>query len=475
LKGGRVAFRQQRQVSLILAQKSLGAIVSSKPFVQQSVALSRLHLDSHNPRHDITEDEPLIIEQLVKAEQIFPLAEDICARGLSPLERLAAIPHPTLDGHFVMVEGNRRLCSLKLLRDPAKAPASERKAFKRLAERKPSLPRSLEIAVFLNRDLANRWIALKHGGQQGGIGTKNWTASQSSRFKNSLVNVSRPNSLALAVLDYAVDAGILTTEQRSGVALTTVTRYLTNPVVRSALGLTSPSEFLINIERSEFDVALSRFLEDVLTGTVHSRSKATDRADYGRNLIASGSSPITKLSDTYSPTDLVAPPQKTNPAAPADAAAGVTPAPRRNNRSPDLGTKIVRAGYAAHISDHTTKRVFDELRDIDALKFTFASAALLRLFMERVCRAYAKKCGLGDTGDLAPLIGRCANHMEQKAGASKSVFQIWRSLSSNPLHYLSPGTLGTYIHGGTTPVLSELRRGWTDLEEGFTLMLDAIR
>ena len=447
--------------------------MASKPFVQQTAALSRLHLDSHNPRHNITEDEPLIIEQLVSGEQILPLAEDICERGLSPLERLAAIPHPTLAGHFVMVEGNRRLCSLKLLRDPAKAPASDRKAFKKLADRKPALPRSLEIAVFPNRGLANQWIALKHGGQQGGIGIKSWTSSQSSRFKNSLDNVARPNSLALAVLDYAVGAGILTAEQRAGLALTTVTRYLTNPVVRSALGLISPSDFLVNVEKSEFDLALSRFLEDVMSGTVHSRSKAAERAEYGRGLIASGHSPATKLPDAYSPSDQVAPPP-TAESQPTATASG-SPASRRNNRSPDLGTKVIRTGYAAHISDHTTKRVFDELRDIDASKFTFAAAALLRLFMERICRSYAKKCGLGDTGDLSAVIGRCATHMERTAGASKSVFQIWRTLSSNAQHYLSPGTLGTYIHGGTTPVLTELRRGWTDLEEGFTLMLDAIR
>lgn len=445
--------------------------MASRLFIQQTAALSRLHLDSHNPRHDVTEDEPLIIEQLVRGEQILPLAEDICERGLSPLERLAAIPHPTLDGHFVMVEGNRRLCSLKLLRDPAKAPLPDRKAFKKLSDRKPTLPRTLEIAVFPNRSIANQWIALKHGGQQGGIGTKNWNASQSSRFKNSLDNVSRPNSLALAVLDYAVDAGLVTGDQRTGIALTTVTRYLTNPVVRSALGLTSPSEFLINVEKSEFDLALSRFLEDVLLGEVHSRSRAPERAEYGRSLIASGHSPATKLPTPYSP-DQTARTRKTD-AEPATGDKQQTS--RRNNRNPDLGTKVVRSGYAVHISDHTTKRVFDELKDIEASKFTFAAAALLRLLMERVCRAYAKKCGLGDTGDLSAVIGRCATYMEQKAGAPKSVFQIWRTLSSNAQHYLSPGTLGAYVHGGTTPVLTELRRGWTDLEEGLTLMLDTIR
>lgn len=447
--------------------------MAPKPFAQHTVALARLHLDSRNPRHDTIEDEPLIIEQLVRGEQILPLAEDICNRGLSPLERLAAIPHPTLDDHFVMVEGNRRLCSLKLLRDPAKAPTFERKAFKKLAGRKPALPRRLEVAVFPNRDLANQWIALKHGGQQGGIGTKSWTSSQSSRFKNSLDYVAKPNSLALAMLDYAVNAGILSSEQRNGIALTTVTRYLTNPVVRSALGLVSPSEFAVNVLKSEFDLALSKFLNDVLSGEVHSRSKAAERAEYGRGLIASGYSPATTVPESYSPLKDVVLESSVDPENKvASVGSSVT---RRNNRSPDLGKKVVRTGYAVHIGDYKTKLVFDELRDIEASKFTFAAAALLRLFMERVCRAYAKKYGLGDTGDLSPVIGRCANHMEQKAGASKSVFQIWRTLSSNPQHYLSPGTLGTYIHGGTTPVLTELRRGWVDLEDGFTLMLEAIR
>jgi len=67
--------------------------MTSKPFTQRTVTLSRLHLDSRNPRHDVTEDEPSIIEKLVRDEQILPLAEDIFKRGLSPLERLAVIPH----------------------------------------------------------------------------------------------------------------------------------------------------------------------------------------------------------------------------------------------------------------------------------------------------------------------------------------------------------------------------------------------
>jgi len=278
--------------------------------------------------------------------------------------------------------------------------------------------------------------------------------------------------LSLAILDYAVNAGLLTVEQQNGIALTTVTRYLTSPIVRSALGLTDRRELIVNVDRSEFNSVLSHFLEDIFSGTVHSRSNSTERAEYGRNLIASGHAPATKLPNSYSPSEQITPESASN--SEVTDTVNDNSARRQNNRNPDFGKKIISANYAAHISDDTTKRVFDELRSIDASKFPFATTALLRVFMERVCRAYAKKCGLGDKGDLSTVVGRCANHMENKAGAPKSIFHVWRVLSSDPKHYLSPGTLGSYIHGGTTPVLSELRRGWTDLKDGFTLMLDAI-
>lgn len=441
----------------------------------QTVLFSKLHLDGQNPRHEATADEPSIIEYLIRHEQVHPLAEDICKRGLSPLERLAVVPHPTLDGHFIMVEGNRRLCAIKLLRDPAKAPSSDRKSFKRLSEQRPVLPRKLDVAVFPTRELANEWIALKHSGAQGGVGTRTWNATQKSRFEESLSGGKRPNALALAVLDYAQDAGLLTPIQRAGIALTTVTRYLSNPVVRSALGLTSASSLLIDVDEGEFNAVLSQFLSDLNDGTeVNSRTKSPDRAAYGRKLLASGLSPSTKLSSPISPA--ATPPQ---PAPAALNQRGTTAqgnsGTSRNNRSPDLGTRVVRSGYAVNIPDPTTKRVFDELRELDGSKFPFAAAGLLRLFMEFVCRAYAKKFGLGETGDLAPVIGRCADHMERKAGATKSVFHVWRVLSSNPSHYLAPGSLSSHVHGGTTPVLSELRRGWTDLEKGFDLMLTALK
>lgn len=79
----------------------------------QSVQFAKLHLDGRNPHHKPTGDEPSIISHLVLNAQIFPSAQDICNRGLSPLERLAATPHPTPNGHYVMVARSLPLCAFR--------------------------------------------------------------------------------------------------------------------------------------------------------------------------------------------------------------------------------------------------------------------------------------------------------------------------------------------------------------------------
>lgn len=79
-----------------------------------SVPLARLHLDPLNPRHDPIADEDEIIAQLLSKEKVLPLAKDIAKRGaVSPLERTGAVRMEGNPGHYVVVEGNRRLCALE--------------------------------------------------------------------------------------------------------------------------------------------------------------------------------------------------------------------------------------------------------------------------------------------------------------------------------------------------------------------------
>ena len=73
---------------------------------------------------------------MCEREEVYPLARDIARHGLNPLERLALIPVKSRGRQitgYTMAEGNRRLCAIKLLGDPERAPANLRKAFEQIA------------------------------------------------------------------------------------------------------------------------------------------------------------------------------------------------------------------------------------------------------------------------------------------------------------------------------------------------------
>ena len=76
-------------------------------------------------------------------------------------------------------------------------------------------------------------------------------------------------------------------EHRKG-KLTTAQRYLGNAFLRDALGLDSSNLDDIARDRSEqdFDVLLSKFSNDLVSGKVNSRSNKDEIKEYSRELVA---------------------------------------------------------------------------------------------------------------------------------------------------------------------------------------------
>ena len=103
------------------SSKKDGNISSDLELGDQLISISKLHLDSNNPRHDPLKNDVEVIAQLCNTELVSELASDISRRGLlNPLEVLGVIPYEGLPGHYIAVEGNRRVCALILLNDPVK-------------------------------------------------------------------------------------------------------------------------------------------------------------------------------------------------------------------------------------------------------------------------------------------------------------------------------------------------------------------
>jgi len=338
-----------------------------------------LYLDSQNPRHEPINDQAEIIKHLLKNEQVKHLARDIAEHGLSPIEQFAVIKDKT--GNHLVLEGNRRLCALMLLNDPDRAPEGERTYFKNLIKDKQNFPTNAPCVEFNDRESADIWIERRHEGAQDGVGTRQWDAAQKTRH-----NISRSkndiNALAQALIDTAIQEKFIPAEKGEGL-LTTATRYQSNPLFRKTIGVTSSttdSDVALNVTYDEFKQVVERFTKDLIDpkSVVSSRSDKNDRENYARQLITDGDAPA-KHGKSVKLSAL----QKTNQN-PSGGSTSTSTSKHRNNQNPDNRKGVLPTSFKVIIKNNILKRVFDELRNLNAEEHTLASSFLCRAFLENI-------------------------------------------------------------------------------------------
>lgn len=244
------------------------------------IRFDRVFLNLQNPRHEPFESQDEAIDYLCAKEYVYELAKDLTKVGLNPLELFALLPSSTTGKRvtYVVGEGNRRLCALMLLNDPNLAPPQERKKFQELAANWEPVPELFAI-VFESQEDVDQWIERIHGGLQGGIGRKSWTAEQKTRFSGD-----RKNIVAQKILDYAETRKMIAPEDRKG-KITTAQRFLSNAIFREALGVDASNlEDICRIRTEEdFDKSVRMFVNDLVEGKhVNSRLNKDGIVEYAR-------------------------------------------------------------------------------------------------------------------------------------------------------------------------------------------------
>ncbi len=426
------------------------------PFKFQEVELSRIYLDNNNPRHDPIQDEPAIIAHLIAKEAIRPLAKHIAEAGqMSPLERLAVVAHPKASNAYVALEGNRRICALKLLADPQKAGSEKDKAYFRGLAAKISIPLKSQVVLFRDKETARPWISLRHEGEQGGVGTKSWDPGQKARFNAQGTSTTNPNIQSLLLKEYAQKQRLFTAEELDAISLTTLTRYLSNPVFRATLGLSDNKTLGVLVPQEEFNVVVRRFLSDALKESpdVNSRTNADQRKAYAQKLRSEGVAPTTHKT---SPEDF-----SKLPPAPKDPS---NKNKQRNNRSPDDRKTVIDTKFTANIKNKTLKRLYDELRGIDATEFPFAATYLLRAVIEHAATLLLKQEKKPFQGDLHIKLGHVEKILAIQ-GMSDRELKFLRTMASNKDSTYSPDSLGHFVHGGAVPTHTQAIKLWDNLEQ----------
>lgn len=252
-----------------------------------SVRLDQLFLAMDNPRHEEVGGEPEAIEKLCGTEDIDALARDIAHHGVNPAERLILYPvdeseMPGENTSYFVAEGNRRVCAMKLLKDPDLAPAGIRQSIS-TSSKVWTAPESLDAVVIRDKNRRNHWLQRIHDGVQGGRGRKPWDSEQKTRFFGGSRNV-----LAQMLMDYAEKRGIITREERKG-RISHLSRLLSNELVKNALGIdvtTSVNDLMRNRPEEDFDNILRALLEEARTKTLGSQVRKEAINQYVRNTLA---------------------------------------------------------------------------------------------------------------------------------------------------------------------------------------------
>src|SRR5260370_15387305 len=209
-----------------------------------SMELHKLLVNQENYRFkNVTVDQQEAMLTMLQSQKnkIIELAKDIAEHGLNPTKSLEVIE--TSDGKYVILDGNRRATSLKLITNPNAIPGNYpfKSAFEDLhAKYKDSLPTAVECTVYAEdeQEIADRWILLEHTGENQGRGTVSWDSEQRQRFQSKH---KKELSRLVQVLEFLEAKGI----NISGIQATNLERLIGTTAVRQHLGIDFANKNLV--------------------------------------------------------------------------------------------------------------------------------------------------------------------------------------------------------------------------------------
>jgi hypothetical protein len=147
--------------------------------------VAELHLDARNPRLTVDidpTDEVALLRALVEVYDAFEVAKSISTYGFFPSEPLIAVLE---EGNYVVVEGNRRLSALKLLRSGELRTAvirDRRDEWEALAT-SGKIPPHVPTVIVEDRDAVAPLLGYRHIS-----GIQEWEPWAKARFVASLVD-----------------------------------------------------------------------------------------------------------------------------------------------------------------------------------------------------------------------------------------------------------------------------------------------
>jgi hypothetical protein len=160
----------------------------------QSISVQNLHLDPGNPRLPTAyrnSNEATVINWMLMDASLLELIGSIAQNGFFTGEPLLVIPKDGEAGHYTVVEGNRRLASVKLLHSPEIADSRRETLHELIAEMQSAgiqIPESLPVIEYSSEAEVQQYLGFRHV-----TGIKSWGALAKARYLRKLYTLIGSN------------------------------------------------------------------------------------------------------------------------------------------------------------------------------------------------------------------------------------------------------------------------------------------
>lgn len=428
------------------------------------ISINDLLVNPENYRYTSVESQKEAIDLIVmdQKDKLLNLAKHIMENGLNPNDLVQVSPYAHDKSKYIVVEGNRRVVALKVLHTPTLIDISglERLRDKFLAlksEFKDHIIDSINCSVYTDPSDADKWIKLKHAGQSNGIGTVDWDAQQIQRFEEK---VEGKSSVALQILNFIKNSSVTPKEildNIGSVPITSLSRLIADPDVRRFIGI-EINNGLVTSVLPEVEVlkGFIKIISDLLSPEFKVKRIYTkdDRQDYIKTFSKKSTPDHSKMADK---------PWVLNGSTKNKS----TIQPTKTIISKERKTVIPRK-VKIRISNPKVNAIYEELKKLDAIKFTNACAVLLRVFVELSldCYIYSQKPSkITINSKLREKVQEISLLLESAKIIDKHIAKGIRDQVSIPNGVLSMDTLNAYVHNPNySPIASNVIIAWDNIQ-----------
>jgi hypothetical protein len=439
--------------------------------------IDSLDLDLENPRITLASDQRDAMQKILREQKVrlINLAESIAERGLSPMDRLLVI-RSTRQGRFVVVEGNRRVLAMKLLKNPAlvtdlEMPDAFKKRLNKAAQSFDTKKvEPIDCFEVDDRAQGNEWIRQRHSGADEGRGIVDWSSIAGSRF--------RGRDPALQALEFVMEHGDLTEDQRELIEgkfpLTTLDRLLSTPSVRTAIGFQiEKGKLTTELPAEEALKPLKRIVLDLAqkVKTVSDLKLKGQQDDYIGTFRPADRPNLAKKSGASQPIESIR--EK-------DFSSKQPGGQKRIRASrPAARTSIAPRSCKLKVATPKISGIYEELRSLKLSQHVYAIAVMLRVFLEMSVDEYLSNTAHVSLKFTNPANGRVSDkslkvkvketidHLVQNGADAKDFLGVTKGLN-DPNHPFSIETLHAYIHNRFfTPVDTHLTAAWDNAQPLF--------